>query len=130
MIRDRRIYDFKTSRQRLDVLTPNNILTPDNIFQPFINVKKKYIKEAAWVLDLLPLLEIIKEKHTPNVHWRGRTNQIKCKLDYHTKPWRHMNIQFTPSPACPEAGIRNCSENKIFDQITNLISVKTEYRWS
>ena len=32
---------------------PNNVLTPDNVFQPFINVKKNYIKDAAWVLDLL-----------------------------------------------------------------------------
>ena len=39
----------------------------------------------------------MKEKHTPNAYSRGRTNQIKCKLDDHTKPWRYMNIQFTLS---------------------------------
>ena len=70
----------------------------------------------------------MKEKHTPNAYSRGRTNQIKCKLDDHTKPWRYMNIQFTLSPACPEAAIIKWYENKIFDQIANFISIKTEYR--
>ena len=37
-----------------------------------------------------------------------------------------MNIQFTLSPASPEAPIIKRYENKIFDQIANLISIKTE----
>ena len=46
------------------------------------------------------------------------------------KLWRYMNIQFTLSPACPEAAIIKWYENKIFDQIAKFISIKTEYEWS
>lgn len=44
MIRQRRILDSETPNSDLSV-------TPDNSFQPFINVTRNYIKDAAWVLD-------------------------------------------------------------------------------
>ena len=54
----------------------------------------------------------------------------RTKLDNQTKSWRYINIQFTLSPACPETAIIKWYENKIFDQMANFISIKTEYRWS
>ena len=69
MIKQRRIYDSKTSKTELPV-------TPDNSFQPFINVTKNYIKDVAWVLDVKN-----NKRDTPNIHSRGRRNQIKRKLD-------------------------------------------------
>ena len=76
MIRQSRIKDSTTSKMKLPVTSVNG-------FQPFTDITKNYIKDIGWVPD--PLVRNDK-KDTPNVHPRGRTNQIKHKLDDHTTP--------------------------------------------
>ena len=68
--------DSKTSKMKLPVTSVNG-------FEPLTDITKNYIKDIGWVPD--PPCRNNK-KDTPNVHPRGRTNQIKRKLDDDTTP--------------------------------------------